>query len=702
MNKIKTAVLIALYESKDGELTEKGLLSALGMTKKNAKKLDETLKDLKRHDDITIKKGVYRLSKDFFTAEITRVNARCGFLTDEYDEEYFVHGRDLLGAIPGDAVLARRISEADEYEDKLSGAVVISILEESDTLLTGTVTAYGNRLMVQPDKLCEEPLEIARAGKAPLHIGDKVVFSIKKRGERHMEHTVKIVEVCGSCDTAGANSEAYLLSNGVHLEFPEDVLLDASKLASNEIDSEEAARRLDLRGEPIFTIDGADTKDIDDAVSIAKTDDGYSLGVHIADVSHYVKLGSAVNNEAYYRGTSIYYADKVVPMLPKELSNGICSLNPGEDRLAFSCLMKISPEGILKSFRFEKTVIRSRVKGVYSEVNAIIDGGADDEIKAKYEKVADRIPVMKELADILAANREKRGAPELETVESKIITDKEGVCVDVQPRKSGAAEKIIEEFMLMANNAAASLAMKEEIPFVYRVHEPPAAEKLTLLNETLTAIGVEPKGISDKSTAADLAELLKSNAESEKKPVINMLVLRAMMKARYSEEPLGHYGLMMKEYAHFTSPIRRYADLSIHRILTDYVYALSHEKLCKKYMDLSVDSARRASDTELLAIRCERECENFYMAEYMAGHIGEEYEGIITGVSAGGAYVQITNTVEGMVPVFKLPLGEYEVLHDVILAGAADGSVFTVGDRVKVRCINVNVGGGFIDFEFVK
>ena len=386
-------------------------------------------------------------------------------------------------------------------------------------------------------------------------------------------------------------------------------------------------------------------------------------------------------------------------MLPKQLSNGICSLNPQVDRLAFSCLMEVSFQGKLLNYRFEKSVIRSRVKGVYSEVNKIIDGTADEEIKAKYARVIDRIPIMKELAEILEKNRIERGAPEIDTSETKIITDENGVCIDVKPRTTGIAEGIIEEFMLMANNSAAALAMKEKIPFVYRVHEAPTTEKLDTLRETLTALGINPGALGMNAPAGELARILRENKDSDRAMVINRIVLRTMMKARYSEEPLGHYGLVMPEYAHFTSPIRRYADLSIHRILTDYVYALSHEKLCRKYAAFAQSAALQASNTELSAIRCERDCENLYMAEYMKSHIGEEFDGIISGVSAGGIYVLLPNTVEGMVSVATLPLGDYEVQHGVILTGAADGSVFTVGDKVHVKCVSVNVNGGFIDFE---
>lgn len=705
MNKFKTSILVALLKSGENGMTEKDLTKTLDLPKKLAKKLSDDLEGMKKFGDVTNKKGVWRIKNPdlYFEAEITHVSTRCGFMTDHSGElpvEYYVRGRDMKGAIPGDIVLAKKT--ADACEGRSPEAVVMAVTKESDTLLTGIVVAENNHLMVLPDRLCGEPLYIAKPGAKPIHVGDKVVFSIKKRGERHFDHTVAIEEGFGSAENAKSGAEAYMLVNNLHIEFPEEVLAEAAKLDIDEPDPDEVARRLDLRGEPIFTIDGADTKDIDDAVSISRTEGGYKLGVHIADVSHYVKKGSALDEEAFTRGTSIYYADRVVPMLPKELSNGICSLNPNVDRLAFSCLMDVSADGKLLKYRFEKSVIRSRVKGVYSEVNSIIDDTADDTIKQKYERVIDRIPIMQELAQILEKNRKNRGAPDIDTVESKIITDENGVCIDVKPRVQGVAERIIEEFMLMANNSAAALAMREKIPFVYRVHEAPAAEKLLTLNETLTALGINPEGIGENSSAADLANILTKSKESDKYIVINRIVLRTMMKARYSEEPLGHYGLVMPEYAHFTSPIRRYPDLAIHRILTDYVYALSTEKIEKRYKKFAVEAAMQSSNTELAAVRCERECENFYMAEYMKNHIGEEFEGFISGVSPSGVFVQLANTIEGMVSMTKLPLGEYEVQHGVILTGAANGAVFTVGDKVKVRCVSVNVNGGFIDFEFTE
>lgn len=705
MNEQKRKILSLLFNAGDKGMTQGTMLKALGLTKKGAKKLDTTLKEMKNHHDITIKKGSCWLKNPqlYFEAVISRVTPKSGFMTSEgeYPMEYFVKGRDMLGAIPGDMVLAKMIAPADEY-NRSPVAVVIDILQPSDALMTGTIVAVGLKMMVLPDKLCDEPLVIAKTGKNLLRLGDKVVFTIKKRGDRHYDHTVTIVEGFGSCENAKACASAYLAANAFHTEFPPEVLFEASKLSSDEPDPDEANRRLDLRGEAIFTIDGADTKDIDDAISITKTDSCYKLGVHIADVSHYVKKGSALDEEAYYRGTSVYYADQVVPMLPKELSNGICSLNPQVDRLAFSCLMDVGFDGKLLNYRFEKSVIRSRVKGVYAEVNKILANEADDELKAKYERVIDRIPVMQELALILQKNRALRGAPAIDTIESKIVTDENGICIDIKPRERGVSEQIIEEFMLIANNAAAALAMKQNLPFVYRVHEAPPAEKLVQLNETLTAIGINPEGIGERSTAADLANIITANKDDPRYGVINTIVLRSMMKAKYSEEPLGHYGLVMPEYTHFTSPIRRYSDLAIHRILTDYVYALAEDKLKKKYTSFAQSAAMQASNTELAAVRCEREVIKFYMAEYMQHHIGEEYDGTISGVSPSGIFVELPNTVEGMVSVTEMPAGDYEVQHGVILTGAMNGRVFTVGDKIRVKLVSVNVNGGFIDFSLAE
>ena len=389
-------------------------------------------------------------------------------------------------------------------------------------------------------------------------------------------------------------------------------------------------------------------------------------------------------------------------MLPKELSNGICSLNPGVDRLAFSCLMEISDKGTVKKYKFAKTVIRSRVQGVYSEVNSILDGTANAQIKRKYKDVIDCIPVMNELAQILIKKRKDRGAPDIKSSESKVICDENGICIDIKPRIQGVSEGIIEEFMLMANNSAAKVGMKKEIPFVYRVHENPPAEKIESLKTTLEALGINPLGINEKAEAKNFAKLLEETADDPKNIIINRIVLRTMAKAKYSEQPIGHFGLVMKEYAHFTSPIRRYADLSIHRILTDYVSRKGADKLKKKYGEFSVKAAAQATKTELSAVAAERSCEDFYAAEYMKKHIGEEFDGIISGVIGSGLFVELPNTVEGKIDVRSLSENYFEVRNGIALYDGVAGTMYTIGDKVRVKCINANVNLGQIDFELIK
>jgi len=628
-----------------------------------------------------------------FKGEITRVIRGHGFLREINKNgsgtEYFLAGRDLMGAIPGDTVLFRK-KKGVSVEGGLTEAEVVRVLESSVSVLTGTVVENGEKLSLSPDSFGSRfPLEIRSRGK-DFKAGDKVKFSIKSRGERHSDHIADIVSVYGDSAKAKVCVLAYLEEKNIPTDFPEDVIEAAEAAADSGISPDEVASRLDLRGSPIFTIDGADTKDIDDAVDIERTENGYKLGVHIADVSRYVTAGSPLDKEAFRRGTSVYIANLVVPMLPKELSNGICSLNPNEDRLAFSCLMDIGADGSLKSFKFKKSVIRSRVQGVYSEVNAILGGG---EPLDKYKEVAAQFPIMAELAGILKKNRDSRGAPALEAAESKIVCGENGECSDVKRRVSGVSEGIIEEFMLMANNAAAKLAMEKDLPFVYRIHEPPTEEKITRLSETLVALGVKAPVLT--ATAQSLRNALEAARETDRFDVINMAVLRSMMKAKYSAEPLGHFGLVMKEYAHFTSPIRRYPDLSIHRILSDYIAG----KNVAKYEKFAHESSLNSSITELRAISAERDCNCFYFAEYMSTRIGEEFDGVISGVTDNSLFVMLENTVEGRV---SLPYGEFKLDGDVATVRGTTGERYTLGDKVRVKCVSAKVPAGTVDFEIVR
>lgn len=701
---IREKVFVLLFENRKAGgkgLTVQEIQTAIGKKKDN-KLITRELDDMKRNKVLDCSKLRYSLRnpEKFHEGTVTKVTRSHGFIKlsdSEEGEEVFVRGRDFHGAVPGDRVLLKIIADKDEY-NRSQTAVVSAILEYSSGMLTGVVVDYNGEIRLQPSTFASPiPIPIVGFGGNEVRVGDKVRFEIRRRGDRHSEHIATITEVFGSSDIARVSVKAYIEEKQIPTDFSEEALKEAKEIEKKGITSSEKASRTDLRSLPIFTIDGADTKDIDDAISIEKTPKGFKLGVHIADVSHYVKKGMALDREARQRGTSVYIADMVIPMLPKELSNGICSLNPQEERLAFSCLMELDNNGEIGKFRFVKSLIKSRVKGVYSEVNKVLAGEADDAIKEKYAEVIDQIPVMQELAAILAKNREQRGAPEIQSQESKIICDDNGVCIDIKARQSGVSEGIIEEFMLAANNCAARVGMSNHIPFVYRIHEAPSAEKLLMLQDTLTALGVNPVGINESSTAKDLANLLRTCRDDPRAPIINRMTLRTMMKAKYSDEPLGHFGLVMKEYAHFTSPIRRLADMSIHRILTDYVMGEA-AKLEKRYSRFADENSARATETEITAVNAERDCEKFYAAEYMKSHVGEQFEGIISGVINSGFFVELPNTVEGRVDTFTLPEGEYEVRNGIMLVETLSNTAYAMGDRVKVTLAAVNVGAGQIDF----
>ncbi len=632
-----------------------------------------------------------------FRACVTRLCKTYGFIKDDADAEVFVPGKRLMGAMPGDTVLARYIPKRGELEE----AEVLSVVEEGFSEFAGIVEMDGKTLCVRPDSISKE-LMIVSDIKVPVKEGDKVLAVISRRGERHSDHRVCITGLFGDSKKAKSSADAILYINGIETDFPKEVLEEAKAAESRGIPEGEVYKRLDLRDEIIFTIDGADTKDIDDAVSVCRDGDGWRLGVHIADVSYYVRAGSELDRDALERGTSIYYANKVVPMLPKELSNGICSLNPREDRLAFSCLMKLDGDGKLLSYKFSKSVIRSRVKGVYSEINAILDCLKNEkelsgELAEKYSGLTDSIMLMDELAAKLTENKLRRGAPQLETSESKFVINEDDVCVDVKRAERGRSELIIEEFMLMANTAAARLARENKLPFVYRVHEDPSPEKIGELVETLSLIGV-PVPHFTVVKPKHLAEILENSKDTPYKDAINGMVLRSMAKARYYDEPLGHFGLVLKDYAHFTSPIRRYPDLAIHRILTDFCYNKQPaEAVQKRYAAFAKEASGQSSERELTAMRIERDCSDCYAAEYMSAHVGESFEGVISSVQEFGFFVELPNTVEGRVAMESLKNGPYD--YDGRFAYTKYGkTVYRVGDTVKVICAGANVSAGQIDF----
>lgn len=630
-----------------------------------------------------------------YAAEIVRNSRTFCFAQRASDEaRIFIPGKYSRGAILGDLVLVRPQAQLGDSEE----GQVFSIFKNGPSSFSGVLLQEDENYFVQPDNLSKDRIPVRPKSIGDAKPGDKVLAKVVLRGSRHSEHMCELTGAYGSAETAAACARAVLDARGITEEFPQEVLEQARSISEQGIRDSERANRLDLTDLPIFTIDSADSKDLDDAISIEKAEDCYHVGVHIADVSHYVRYRTPLDQEAFRRGTSIYYANKVIPMLPKELSNGICSLNPQEDRLAFSALMNVSLDGELMDFTFRKTVIRSRVKGVYKEVNALLEGGADEELKQKYSEVLPSLQLMHELYKRLYQNKVKRGAPQLETSESKIIVDENDVAVDIQPRVQGLSEGMIEEFMLLANEAAATLAKREKLPFVYRIHEHPSPEKLSSLKEILERLGLPSLRVDKKVKPGVLAGILSSSRDSGLFPIINTQVLRSMAKAQYDERPVGHYGLALENYAHFTSPIRRYPDLTIHRILTEYV--VLHEtpdKIHKRYDKFVAQASKQSTETEITAMQIERECNDRYKAEYIRQHIGEEFDGIITSVLGRGLYIELENTVEGYVKVEDLN-GIYE--HDGFteLKNHQTGKRYRVGDKVRIQCVAVDVNAGRIDF----
>ena len=618
-------------------------------------------------------------------------------MLEDGTSDIFIPGRFTKGAMPGDDVLVEKF-EHPRVEGSDEGAILAILTEKND--LVGTVRRVEGRLRFVPDDCPAITMPLARDCEGGAKDGDKVAVEILNRGNRQEDHRVGVAMRFGSSDEAKRCAKALLYAKDIRTRFPDKVRDEAKKFEGAEVSEKDCEGRMDLRALPIFTIDSAETKDIDDAISLTRTSDGgFELGVHIADVSNYVKPGTELDNEAFSRATSVYYADQVVPMLPKALSNGICSLNENELRLAFSCLMRLDKEGGLTDYRFVKSIIRSRVKGVYSEINALLAGTADAEIKAKYADVIDQLPAMKELYGHRARLRKERGCMDIESGEVKLILDENGRCIDVKKRTSGESESMIEEFMLLANQCAAHFARVKQIPFIYRVHEEPNAEKLERLHALLQACGINDHFAKDVPTPKELSAILEGVRGTPYEQIINTGMLRCMSKALYEEKPKGHYGLVLKDYAHFTSPIRRYPDLAIHRIMTDMLKGTEKETMILRYTDFAERASKQSSEREVIAMQIERKAEDCYKAEYARRHLGECYEGTISGVTQRGLFIELDNGVEGFVPASSLTPSGTSLTEGVRLTDPTSGKTWSLGDKMMITIVRADVNLGKIDFE---
>ena len=626
-------------------------------------------------------------------ATLVSLSKNFGFARpDSGGDDIFIHGSALQGALVGDKIIVGDIRK----DDRGPSGRVRRIVEHKPAQTTGTVSITDEGIELIPDNAIRYNLRMRERDLNGAKNGDKVMASLEQDYRGDWAYA-SVKKVFGSGRTARVCADAIVEQYGIPHVFPQEVLDEDERVGNEPISDEEYAKRLDLRGEPIFTIDSKDAKDLDDAISVKRTDFGYTLGVHIADVSHYVKEGSAIDEEAINRGTSVYFADRVIPMLPEVLSNGACSLNAGTDKLAFSALIELDKEGHITKYDFKKTIINSKVRGVYSEVNEILDGTASEEILNKYAPVMESLMSAKELADILKANSAARGTMELDSGESKFILDENGICIDIMPRVSGEAEQLIEQMMVTANIAAAKFSLDHKLPFLYRVHGTPDPKRVEELVTLLQLVGVPCKEIvKPNPETQDFAAILDRVRGLPCETLVSQRLLRTMEKARYSTEETGHFGLALSDYSHYTSPIRRYPDTSIHRVLSAFVEGMPAEEVRRRYAQFCETSATESSRNEIRALIAERDAEDCYMAEYMSQHIGEHFEGTVSGVTMRGVFVRLENSVEGFVSLDAFE-GE-DFVYDGLITQRSPKRELTIGTPLPIIVASAYVATGKVDF----
>lgn len=627
-----------------------------------------------------------------------------GFVTTE-SGEFFIPPSLTFCALSGDTVVCKRLDRSSRFFGKGNEAEIIAILERGVTEIIGTLTVYhngrGHAGHITPDNERIKPsVLVSSKSIGDAKHGDKVVAKIISYPKAEQDPIrCEITEVLGRADSQEANYRAILHSNGISVAFPQGVLDEASEVSKEKIS---ANGRLDLRNRTIFTIDSHEAKDLDDAISLEETENGYLLGVHIADVSHYVREKSQLDKEAFLRGTSVYFTDKVVPMLPKELSNGICSLNEGEDRLALSAMITLNKSGEILSCEIVNSIINSKIKGIYVELNDILEKKEESEFYNKYAHVIGDFYKMYDLYKILKAKSDRRGAMELESEETKIILDENGHPIEIVKRERGESERLIEQFMLCANEAVATFLYNADIPCVYRVHDDPDIEKISAFALFARNLGVDvsPLRTRNKITSSQLSRVLESARDKECFPIVSSILLRSLMKARYSPLQKGHFGLSTEYYCHFTSPIRRYPDLTVHRIIKAMLDGKITEETIEKYERLAESSATLSSENEVKAVHAERDIDDLYKCVYMRDRIGEEYEAVICSVTSFGFFAKTENLCEGLVSIDSLGGGFYYDRDNYTLSRGK--TVYRLGQKVKIKVDDVDISARQISFYLIK
>lgn len=624
-----------------------------------------------------------------------------GFVkVENQEDEIYIAKQDTRGAFSGDKVLVKKKSKSEGEREE---GIILKVLEREKDTLVGTFQNNKNFGFVIPDdkKLCRD-IFISKKNFGKARDNHKVLVKILKYPEKGKKAEGKIIEVIGDVNEAGIDMLSLIKDYDLPYRFPKAVVKEAKKYGTT-IDQNDVKNRVDLRGKyDIFTIDGEDAKDLDDAVCVQKLENGnYKLDVHIADVSYYVRENTLLDKEAKIRGTSIYMLDRVIPMLPRELSNGICSLNAGEDKFTLSVSMEINPKGNVISSDVYKGIINVTERMSYTDVQKILDN-SDEEIVKKYEKYINDFKLMEELALILKNKRLEKGYLNLDIPESKIVLDKDGYAIDVHKYETSFSNEIIEQFMLTANEQVAEKFYWLKAPFIYRVHEDPDIEKVTELNKTLFNFGYTIKIKEEKIYPTEFSKVLEQAKDTPEEKIVSNLVLRTLKVAEYDAENKGHFGIASKYYCHFTSPIRRYPDLFIHRIISKYLennYMMDEEEK-EEYFKLAENDARQSTEREKIATQVERDSIDIKKAEYMEGKIGEEYDGIISGVTQFGVFVELENTVEGLIRFENLGDEYFEYDPDrKTLIGERTKVVFKIGDKIKIRVIEANKQEKRISFE---
>lgn len=609
--------------------------------------------------------------------------------------DLFVAPKNVHGAMHGDTVRVRILSKASD--GKNAEGEITEIVSRAVTVVAGRYKNRKTHGEVEPIDTRIPNIYIPKKLSLGARGGEMVAVRIKEYPGHGSSLLGEVTKRLGPASSTGAVYDAILCSHEIRTEFPRAVKLSSENITKKILPSE-LEGRLDLRNRRVFTIDGAYAKDFDDAVSIEKTPRGtYILGVHIADVSHYVRPHSPIDEEAYLRGTSIYFTDKVIPMLPERLSNDICSLRPNEDRLTLSCIMELDKNGSCVDYEIRESVIRSCERLIYSDVSDILNNKNADNLKRQYAHILDDLYNMNELRAILSLRRIRRGSLDFDLPEPYIELDDEGNPISIRPRERGTADNLIEEFMLCANETVARHLKSREIPAVYRVHEAPSYDKTENFISLLGLFGIAPP--KDKKLSNSYLRSIQAKIRGEKyEPVVLSAMLRSLMKAEYSHEPKGHFGLSLPDYCHFTSPIRRYPDLLVHRALKNDMYGYSLQRA--RHMRSMKDAAAQCTGAELCALECERDIENLYKTIYMKKFVGEAFEGMIASVSGAGFFVELPNTVRGLVSMVELN-DDYYIYDDknLRLFGKHRNKTYTVGDIIRVRLIRVDIERRMIDFS---